>query len=35
LAPYAEIHVSFESIDSRFAKRVVILSFLARPAPVS
>jgi tubulin-specific chaperone B len=35
LAPYAEIHLSFEFIDGRFAKRVVILSFLARPAHVS
>jgi len=29
LAPYAEIHVSFESIDVRFAKHVVILCLLA------
>ncbi len=29
LAPYAEIHVSFEFIDVRFAKHVVILCLLA------
>ena len=33
LAPYAEIHVSFEFIYGRFAKHVVILGFLARPGP--
>ena len=30
LAPYAEIHVSFEFIDGRFAKQFLILCFLAR-----
>ena len=31
LAPYAEIYVSLEFIDDRFAKQVVILRLLARP----
>ena len=35
LAPYAEIHVSFESTESRFSKRVMILCYHRGRAPIS
>ena len=35
LAPYAEIHVSFEFTESRFSKRVMILCYLRGRASFS